>query len=118
MKQIIVLLLAAVLIASPGFSQMSARIEPPADFVGDGCTLFPDGNYRECCYKHDIDYFRGGTGKERQESDKRLYRCVRNQKGWHNEIAAAVMLLGVRTLGDSWMPASFRWGFGQKKPKT
>ena len=117
MKQIIVLMLAAVILASPGFPQMSVRVEPPADFVGDGCTLFPDGNYRECCYLHDLDYFRGGRGEERRASDKRLYRCVRGKKGWQNELAAPVMLLGVRILGDSWMPASFRWGFGQKKPK-
>lgn len=118
MKQTIILVLATVLLASPGITQVNPRVEPPKDFVGDGCTMFPDGNYRKCCQRHDRDYFLGGTGKERRESDKRLYRCVRDQKGWQNEIAATVMLLGVRTLGDSWMPAPFRWGFGQKKVKT
>lgn len=95
-----------------------ARVEPTANYTGDGCTLFPDGNYRECCYLHDLDYFRGGTGKERKASDKRLYRCVRSKKGWQNEIAAPLMLFGVRLFGDSWLRAPFSWGFGQRKKKT
>ena len=108
-------LIIAFLLAFPVDSQTLA--EPPADFTGDGCTLFPDGNYRECCYRHDIDYFRGGTEKERSESDKRLYRCVRSRKGWQNEFAAPLMLLGVRVFGGSSLPTPFRWGFGRRKVK-
>ena len=110
-------LLAVVLVfaAMPADAQTKARTEPPADFTGDGCTLFPDGNYRECCYRHDLDYFRGGTEKERRDSDKRLYRCVRSKKGWQNEIAAPLMLFGVRVFGVSFLPTPFRWGFGQKR---
>ena len=110
---IAVLLLASV----PAAAQVKARVEPPADFTGDGCTLFPDGNYRECCYRHDLDYFRGGTERERRESDKRLYRCVRSKKGWQNEIAAPLMLFGVRVFGVSFLPTPFRWGFGQRKKR-
>ena len=105
----------AFLLVLPVGSQ--TRTEPPADFTGDGCTLFPDGNYRECCYRHDLDYFRGGTETERHESDKRLYRCVRSMKGWKNEIAAALMLFGVRVFGVSFLSTPFRWGFGQRKKK-
>jgi hypothetical protein len=106
-------LLIAFLLAVPAGSQM--RMGPSADFAGDGCTLFPDGNYRECCYRHDIDYFRGGTEAERRESDKRLYRCVRSKKGWQNEVAAPLMLFGVRVFGVSFLPTPFRWGFGQPR---
>src|SRR5687768_9436221 len=97
MKTILALLLATLILAHPVQMQVMAepRVAPPTGFVGDGCTLFPDGNYRECCYKHDIDYFRGGTGEERRASDKRLYRCVRSKKGWQNEIAAPFMFLAV-----------------------
>ena len=98
--------------------QLREPAEPPADFKGDGCTLFPDGNYRECCYLHDLDYFRGGTAAERKESDKRLYRCVRNKEGWQNEIAAPIMLFGVRLFGRPSLPTPFRWGFGQKKKRS
>ena len=103
----------AFLLTLPVGSQ--TRAEPPENFTGDGCTLFPDGNYRECCYRHDLDYFRGGTEKERRESDKRLYRCVRSRKGWQNEVAAPLMLFGVRVFGGSFLPTPFRWGFGQRK---
>ena len=108
-------LIIAFLLALPVESQTLA--EPPEDFGGDGCTLFPDGNYRECCYRHDVDYFRGGTEKERRESDKKLYRCVRSKKGWQNEVAAPLMLLGVRVFGGSFLPTPFRWGFGQRRSK-
>ena len=110
-------LISACLLVSPIGSQTRARVGPPAEYTGDGCTLFPDGNYRECCYSHDLDYFRGGTEKERRESDKRLYRCVRSKKGWQNEIAAPLMLFGVRVFGGSFLPTPFRWGFGQRKKR-
>lgn len=84
-------------------------------FKSDKCTMFPDGNYAECCIAHDQDYFVGGTAKERRASDKRLYRCVRNMKGWQNEVAAPIMFLGVRVFGVSWLPTRFRWGFGKKR---
>jgi hypothetical protein len=107
-----------MILAAPARTQMREFIEPPAEFKGDGCTLFPDGNYRECCYLHDLDYFKGGTAAERRQSDKRLYRCVRSKKGWQNEMAAPVMYLGVRLFGVQGLPTPFRWGFGQKKKRS
>jgi hypothetical protein len=65
-------------------AQTAPQREMPPDFKSDGCTLFPDGNYCECCVDHDKDYYFGGTGKERWRSDKRLYKCVRARKGWQN----------------------------------
>ncbi len=114
MKSVVSVLVLIAVLASPAVPQSRTVIEPPADFRG-GCSLFPDGNYRECCEMHDRDYFRGGTAKERRQSDKRLYRCVRSKKGWQNEIAAPVMYLGVRVFGISILPTPFRWGFGRKK---
>ena len=95
----------------------TAKREVPADFKSDGCSLFPDGNYRDCCVEHDKDYYLGGSSKERRKSDKRLYKCVRSKEGWQNEILAPVMWLGVRVLGVSFLRTSFRWGFGRTKPK-
>lgn len=89
----------------------------PSDFKSDGCSLFPDGNYRACCVEHDKDYYFGGSGAERKASDKRLYKCVKATRGWQNKLAAPIMWIGVRTLGVSFLPTSFRWGFGQKKVK-
>jgi len=93
-------------------SQVDTRQEAPADFKGDGCTLWPDGDYRSCCEAHDHDYYRGGTGAERKASDKRLQDCVR-AKG--HKYIAPLMYFGVRIGGVSWLPTPFRWGFGQKK---
>lgn len=109
---------ALILIAVLTVPAVPQVIEPPADFRGDGCSWFPDGNYRECCEIHDAEYFRGGSFSERRQSDKRLYRCVRSKKGWRNEIAAPMMYLGVRVFGASILPTPFRWGFGQKKKGT
>lgn len=88
----------------------------PSDFKSDGCSLFPDGNYRDCCVEHDKDYYFGGTSAERKASDKRLYKCVKATRGWQNKFAAPLMWLGVRTFGGSCLRTPFRWGFGIKKP--
>jgi hypothetical protein len=95
-------------------SQIDTRQEAQADFKGDGCSLWPDGDYRQCCEAHDRDYYRGGTGAERKASDKRLRDCVR-AKG--HKYLAPLMYFGVRIGGVSWLPTPFRWGFGQKKVK-
>jgi hypothetical protein len=120
MKKLTAVLIAFVILSLPVAPQ---RTEPqklqnaPADFRGDGCTLFPDGNYCSCCLEHDRDYYRGGSEKERRASDRRLYRCVRGKKGWQNELIAPLMFLGVRVLGVRFLPTPFRWGFGQSKHK-
>jgi hypothetical protein len=88
--------------------------EVPPDFKSDGCSGWPDGDYRECCEAHDLDYYFGGTAKERKESDKRLYKCVRD-KG--HKVNAILMLIGVRFAASKWIPTPFRWGFGKKSRK-
>ena len=89
----------------------------PSDFKSDGCSRFPDGNYWDCCVEHDKDYYFGGSSSERKASDKRLYKCVKGTRGWQNKFVAPIMWLGVRSLGVSFLPTSFRWGFGIKKSK-
>lgn len=90
----------------------------PPDFKSDGCSLFPDGKYRDCCVAHDKDYYFGGSCKERLKSDNRLFKCVAAKKGWyHKVIIAPVMWLGVRIGGVSFLPTPFRWGFGKNKSK-
>ena len=86
--------------------------EAPADFVGDGCSWFPDKDYGDCCQAHDRDYYRGGTKSERKASDKRLEQCVK-AKG--HKFLSKMIYLGVRIGGVEWLPTSFRWGFGQDK---
>lgn len=86
-----------------------------ATFKSDGCSLFPDGGYRDCCVAHDNTYYFGGSWTERWQADKKLFKCVAGKKGFQHKIIASVMWLGVRAGGVSWLPTRFRWGFGRKK---
>ena len=131
MKSTIFILTIFLLVTTSGFAQSSNGSdsilankeaekkddsdELPIGFKTDGCSLFPDGNYRDCCVAHDIDYYKGGKG--RRASDKRLYRCVKKKKGWQNKFIAPMMFLGVRIGGISFLPTPFRWGFGKKRMK-
>lgn len=87
----------------------------PANFKSDGCSMFPDGDYCDCCVEHDKAYFFGGSFKERRHADIKLYKCVRAKKGFHHKIIAPLMYVGVRIGGVSWLPTPFRWGFGKTK---
>ena len=87
----------------------------PATFKSDGCSLFPDGDYRDCCVEHDKIYYFGGSWKKRWQADKKLFKCVAGKKGFQHKIIAPLMWLGVRAGGVSWLPTSFRWGFGRRK---
>ena len=45
------------------------------DFTSEGCSLFPDGNFKDralwcdCCLAHDISYWHGGTKEDRKHAD-------------------------------------------------
>ena len=109
-KKLILAPILVVVLTAGIFPQTGQTRTMPSDFRSDGCTLFPDCNYRECCVEHDKDYYFGGTEKERRASDRRLYRCVKQK----NKFVAGLMYLGVRVGGVSWLPTPFRWGFGLK----
>lgn len=59
------LLLGGILAVWIGIIHFSGNIdsidgEAPKDlkyFVSDGCSMFPDGDYRDCCVEHDKAYF-------------------------------------------------------------
>ena len=114
LKKTAIFLLFVAILATVAFPQTRVM---PSDFKSDGCSVFPDGNYIDCCVEHDKDYYFGGSSDERKASDKRLYKCVKTTRGWQNKFVAPIMWLGVRTLGVPSLPTSFRWGFGIKKPK-
>ena len=92
----------------------AAMTLPPADFRSDGCTLWFDGNYYECCEAHDLDYWLGGSYADRLVSDAKLARCVARKghpfMGW-------LMHEFVRPLGTCWIPWSHRWGAGWSWPQ-
>lgn len=82
-------------------------------FQSDGCSAWPDGNYRQCCVEHDKEYWMGGSRQDRLKADKALKACVRGKNG---SFMASVMYFGVRMGGVPWLPFSWRWGFGQDYP--
>lgn len=66
------------------------------------CTMWPNGNWINCCIGHDYDYADGGTLKDKIIADFKLGRCVW-KKG--HPIIGIVMALGLSILGYPW----FRW---------
>ena len=89
-------------------------------FTSDGCSSFPNGTIKQsslwlsCCTTHDYEYWKGGTYKQRLESDKALKQCV--TKNGQPEIGL-LMLAGVRIGGTPYLPTSFRWGYGWPYPR-
>jgi hypothetical protein len=82
---------------------------PPNEFKSDGCSLWPDSEWVDCCVEHDVNYWMGGTGEERKQSDIALGKCAR-RKG--HPIMSRFIYFFTRIGGVSWLPTPFRWGFG------
>jgi hypothetical protein len=57
----------------------------PEDFKSDGCTLAPDGKWKQCCILH--DYARQDKNVTDAEADKMLYNCMRD----HANLPMAVL---------------------------
>ena len=88
--------------------------EPPKPFASDGCSMFPNGNWNDCCVEHDRAYWRGGSAAGRKAADRALRDCVA-KKG--HPIIARLMYFGVRAGGAPWYPAPYRGGFGWPWPQ-
>ncbi|MFA5073734.1 MAG: hypothetical protein WC539_07550 [Nitrospirota bacterium] len=86
------------------------------NFTSDGCSLFPDGTVEDrglwcdCCFAHDISYWKGGTETERKEADRLLKECILLKTG--NKVLARLIYNGVRVGGHPAFPAWYRWGYG------
>ena len=120
MKKIIFIFFVLCLSSSVASAQTnsdSAIKTIPATFKSDGCSMFPDCKYRDCCVEHDRAYYVGESWTQRWQADKKLFKCVAGKKGFQHKFIAPVMWLGVRVGGVSWLPTPFRWGFGQKKSR-
>ena len=85
-------------------------------FSTDGCSLFPDraligsADWCDCCVKHDLAYWRGGSAEERLAADRELQACV--NKATDNASLAELMFAGVRTGGGPYFYTPYRWGYG------
>jgi hypothetical protein len=119
-KRLIFILILTGLFFVNAFAQKNSaeNVEPQpvlTEFVSDGCTWFPDGNYLDCCKAHDREYFTGGSWKARWRSDKKLFKCVAAKTKFYNKLVAPIMWLGVRAFGAAWLNTKASWGFGKKK---
>lgn len=91
----------------------SSNLKP---FASDGCSLFPDASeitqhdWCDCCFKHDLAYWRGGTATQRQLADLELRKCVLNKT--QNSVLADLMFKGVRFGGSPYFYNNYRWGYG------
>ena len=87
-----------------------------ADFSSDGCSMFVDGTFenpelwKECCLKHNIAYWKGGTREEREAADLAFRNCVKKKTG--NVKFAEIMYQAVRPGCAPYFPTWYRWGYG------
>jgi hypothetical protein len=82
---------------------------PPHPFTSDGCSVWPDGNWADCCRQHDMTYWCGGNAEARQQADAALRACVADHGA---TCMARVMYVGARAGGIPWQPFPWRWGYG------
>jgi len=88
---------------------------PTEEFYTDGCSLVPDGTWRECCITHDIEYWCGGSIELKFASDKRIADCVEKKS---NKINGDIYQLGPGLFAWGFTPTWFRWGYGYTYPMT
>ena len=85
-------------------------------FTSDGCSLFPDkdwfsdASWCECCVRHDVAYWKGGSDGERKNADRELGECVLTKTG--DTTFAKMVYMGVRSGGSEVFPNWYRWGYG------
>jgi hypothetical protein len=117
MKLLKIAVLGLLLFVAPGAQATTGRHEPRKPFRTDGCTLFPNGNYLDCCVAHDYAYWRGGTLRDRFRADDALVACVW-RKGKIDRFIAPIMWPGVRIGGVGWVPDPVRWGWSHRYPRS
>ncbi len=91
-------------------------------FETDLCTFWPEGTFRDpqkwaqCCVMHDLNYWVGGTQKDRLEADIDLKECVTNA---HTKEMGELMFLGVRAGRLSPIRLKGKgWGFAWPKERA
>ena len=108
--------LALILFAiSFSISASDSSIKP---FKSDGCSGWKNGTrwepnlWLECCVRHDLQYWKGGTKDQREEADRDFRKCVTKKS---NILTALVMYVGVRIGGSPDYNTEYRWGYGWNK---
>jgi len=86
---------------------------PPHPFTTDGCSVWPDSEWRACCIEHDMAYWCGGARAERLQADRVFRACVAERS---NAFNAWTMFWGVRIGAPRSSPLPWRWGYGYEWP--
>jgi hypothetical protein len=98
-------------LVGPGTEKLNKPVLRP--FSTDGCSLSPNSvinvDITECCVKHDVAYWLGGTEKQKIESDDKIQRCISEKAG---TVAGKVYRAGIDEGGDADGHNTFRWGYG------
>lgn len=106
---------AALTARAEAFCRAAGRndgIPPARPFVTDGCSRFPDRSWNtSCCVEHDIEYWCGGSAKDRLRADDVFGACVADRS---NAFLGGLMRLGVRFGGHPIWPTTYRWGYGHR----
>jgi hypothetical protein len=90
-------------------ARRGATDQPPHAFTTDGCSMWPNGTWTQCCVEHDIAYWCGGSAEDREGADSTLRQCVNENR---SACLGTMMYLGVRAGGIPWQPFPWRWGYG------
>jgi hypothetical protein len=107
-----ILIVQAIVINFTAFAAQDKLVP----FQTDYCTSFPEGTtgnpsaWKNCCLRHDMNFWAGGDKSDRDEADLNLKKCVED-KGYPK--IAWVIYQAVR-LG-SYSPIKFenkKWNFG------
>ncbi len=85
------------------------KLVPTETFTSDGCSMWPDGSWQQCCIAHDMRYWCGGSKEDRKAADIALQKCVSNAS---NKFNGTLMKGGVYIGGSKIFPTPWRWGYG------
>lgn len=88
-----------------------APLKPWSAKMSNGCTLFPQGNWRSCCVKHDRKYYYGGTRMMKLRADLDLMKCIAH-KG--HPIMGLIAFIGITLFGGPYWTHKARWNRGHK----
>lgn len=103
----------ATLFMSVLFTRYNTSVIAQYPYATDGCTLYVDGDYTDCCEAHDRAYWQWGPIYKKLLADANLYACIAEK--WHN-FRENWMFAWVLFGWNPGIPTAFRWGFGYPYP--
>jgi len=80
------------------------------EFKTDGCTLFAEGSWMQCCVEHDELYWHGGSQQERYVVDGMFRDCIYDVSD--KKMLSLAMYSAVRIGGTPFFAVPWRWGYG------